>query len=118
MHPPSFAPNSAPHGDRAMLYASPSLEALGHIADDHDRDDSHRTRRLPRITKAGPGGNAMKIRHLNPDGTPKYTNSLISQTSPYLRQHAHNPVDWMPWGEEALQQARREQKPIHLSIGY
>lgn len=45
-------------------------------------------------------------------------NHLISQTSPYLLQHAHNPVDWYPWGEEAFQRARLEKKPIHLSIGY
>ncbi len=47
-----------------------------------------------------------------------YTNRLIHETSPYLRQHAHNPVDWYPWGEEALARARREDKPIFLSIGY
>jgi uncharacterized protein YyaL (SSP411 family) len=45
-------------------------------------------------------------------------NHLISQTSPYLLQHAHNPVDWYAWGEEAFERARREKKPIHLSIGY
>jgi uncharacterized protein len=45
-------------------------------------------------------------------------NHLISQTSPYLLQHAHNPVDWYAWSEEAFERARREKKPIHLSIGY
>jgi uncharacterized protein YyaL (SSP411 family) len=45
-------------------------------------------------------------------------NKLTSQTSPYLLQHASNPVDWMPWGEEALQMARDQDKPILLSIGY
>ncbi len=50
--------------------------------------------------------------------TPKHTNRLIHETSPYLLQHAHNPVDWYPWGEEALARAQREQKPILLSIGY
>ena len=45
-------------------------------------------------------------------------NHLIHETSPYLRQHAYNPVDWYPWGEEALQHARAENKPILLSIGY
>ena len=48
----------------------------------------------------------------------KHTNKLINETSPYLLQHAHNPVDWNPWGEEALQQARELDKPILLSIGY
>ncbi len=45
-------------------------------------------------------------------------NQLIHETSPYLLQHADNPVDWRPWGEDALEQARREDKPIFLSIGY
>jgi uncharacterized protein YyaL (SSP411 family) len=46
------------------------------------------------------------------------TNRLAREKSPYLRQHAHNPVDWFPWGEEAFAKARAEQKPIFLSIGY
>ena len=46
------------------------------------------------------------------------TNRLIEQTSPYLLQHAHNPVDWHPWGDAALARARREDRPILLSIGY
>ncbi len=48
----------------------------------------------------------------------KHSNRLIRETSPYLLQHAHNPVDWYPWGEEALNRARKENKPILLSIGY
>ncbi|UCE43381.1 MAG: thioredoxin domain-containing protein [Candidatus Aminicenantes bacterium] len=48
----------------------------------------------------------------------KHTNKLINETSPYLLQHAQNPVDWYPWGEEALAKAKRENKPIFLSIGY
>ena len=46
------------------------------------------------------------------------SNRLIDETSPYLLQHAHNPVDWHPWDEEALAKARAENKPIFLSIGY
>ena len=49
---------------------------------------------------------------------PKHTNRLAKETSPYLLQHAHNPVDWHPWGEEALAKAKKEGKPIFLSIGY
>ena len=45
-------------------------------------------------------------------------NRLASETSPYLLQHKDNPVDWYPWGEEALERARAEDKPILLSIGY
>jgi uncharacterized protein len=57
-------------------------------------------------------------RHTNPDGTPKYTNRLISEVSPYLQKHAHNPVEWFPWGNEAFERARGEHKPVHLSVGY
>lgn len=48
----------------------------------------------------------------------KHTNRLINETSPYLVQHAHNPVDWYPWGTEALDKAKQEDRPILLSIGY
>jgi uncharacterized protein len=47
-----------------------------------------------------------------------YTNRLASETSPYLLQHAHNPVDWYPWGEEAFEKAKKEDKPVLVSIGY
>src|SRR5688572_28087776 len=47
-----------------------------------------------------------------------HTNKLVNETSPYLLQHAHNPVDWYPWSEEALKSARVENKPILVSIGY
>ncbi len=47
-----------------------------------------------------------------------FTNRLIQEKSPYLQQHAHNPVDWYPWGQEAFQMARKLDKPIFLSIGY
>lgn len=48
----------------------------------------------------------------------KFTNQLIHETSPYLLQHAHNPVDWFAWNDETLERAKREDKPILLSIGY
>jgi len=48
----------------------------------------------------------------------EFTNHLINETSPYLRQHAHNPVDWYPWGEEAFAISREQNKPVLLSIGY
>ena len=50
--------------------------------------------------------------------TERTTNHLINEKSPYLLQHAHNPVDWYPWGEEAFEKARSENKPVFLSIGY
>jgi uncharacterized protein YyaL (SSP411 family) len=48
----------------------------------------------------------------------KYTNKLINETSPYLLQHAHNPVNWYPWGDEAFEKAQSEDKPLLVSIGY
>lgn len=45
-------------------------------------------------------------------------NRLARESSPYLLQHAENPVEWYPWGEEAFEVARREEKPIFLSVGY
>jgi len=55
---------------------------------------------------------------VNQSPTPENTNRLAKEKSPYLLQHAHNPVDWYPWGEEAFAKARAENKPIFLSIGY
>jgi len=59
-------------------------------------------------------------RRTNASGTTfaTYENRLINEKSPYLLQHAHNPVDWYPWGDEAFEKAKREDKPIFLSIGY
>jgi uncharacterized protein YyaL (SSP411 family) len=55
----------------------------------------------------------------NPENnTPIHSNRLVHETSPYLLQHAHNPVDWYPWGQDAFEQAKREDKPILLSVGY
>ncbi|RXN01241.1 hypothetical protein EOD39_7389 [Acipenser ruthenus] len=52
------------------------------------------------------------------DRKPPHTNRLIEEKSPYLLQHAHNPVDWFPWGQEAFDKAKAEDKPIFLSVGY
>src|SRR5262245_198588 len=57
-------------------------------------------------------------RHLLPDGSPRWCNRLLLESSPYLLQHAHNPVDWYPWGDEAFARAAAENKPVLLSIGY
>ena len=65
----------------------------------------------------GPGYQP-RTEHLFDDGQPKFTNRLILEDSPYLLQHAHNPVDWYPWGEEAFALAKRENKAVFLSIGY
>ena len=67
---------------------------------------------------AMPADYAPRTEHLDTDGRPLFLNRLVLETSPYLRQHAHNPVDWFPWGEEAFERARVEDKPVFLSIGY
>ncbi len=59
-----------------------------------------------------------RTHHLDAEGWARYTNRLFLETSPYLLQHAHNPVDWYPWGEEAFEKARAENLPIMVSIGY
>ena len=51
-------------------------------------------------------------------GNNEYSNELIREKSPYLLQHAHNPVNWLPWGEKAFRKANEEDKPLFLSIGY
>jgi len=59
-----------------------------------------------------------RTKHLGPDGWAKYTNRLFLESSPYLLQHAHNPVDWYPWGDEAFQAAAALDRPVLLSVGY
>ncbi len=58
------------------------------------------------------------VHAIQPENIEKKANRLIHEKSPYLLQHAYNPVDWYPWGDEAFDRARRENKPIFLSIGY
>lgn len=59
-----------------------------------------------------------RTRHLRPDGFATYTNRLFLETSPYLLQHAHNPVNWFPWGDEAFELASQLDRPVLVSIGY
>jgi uncharacterized protein YyaL (SSP411 family) len=59
-----------------------------------------------------------RTEHFKEDGSPSYINRLILEDSPYLLQHAHNPVDWHPWSEAAFNKAKQQNKPIFLSIGY
>ena len=68
---------------------------------------------------ASQGSNYVpRTHHLNDDGSPRFTNRLIQESSPYLLQHAHNPVNWYAWSNEAFERAKRENKPIFLSVGY
>ena len=74
--------------------------------------------RLRAAWDARPRGYVPRTRHLLPDGRPRWTNRLFLETSPYLLQHAHNPVDWYPWGDEAFARALAERRPVFLSVGY
>jgi hypothetical protein len=74
--------------------------------------------RLQTVWQNLPAGYKPRTRHLREDGAPKYTNRLFLESSPYLLQHAHNPVNWFPWGEEAFDTARKLGRPILLSVGY
>ncbi len=69
-------------------------------------------------TQGPPRHNSGGQARQTPGGQARHTNRLANETSPYLLQHAHNPVDWYPWGEEALRRAREQDRPILLSIGY
>jgi uncharacterized protein YyaL (SSP411 family) len=64
------------------------------------------------------GKGPPRTRHLREGGAPRFTNRLALETSPYLLQHAHNPVDWRPWGPEAFAEARALGRPLFLSVGY
>ncbi|MFT4929583.1 MAG: hypothetical protein ACI8WB_005717, partial [Phenylobacterium sp.] len=75
------------------------------------------TQLLAMKAKRGPSYQP-RTRHLNPDGSAKYTNRLFLQSSLYLLQHAHNPVNWYPWGDEAFAAAKKRNLPVLLSIGY
>ncbi len=59
-----------------------------------------------------------RTHHLEESGEARYTNRLFLESSPYLLQHAHNPVNWYPWGEEAFEAARKHDQPVLVSIGY
>ena len=74
--------------------------------------------RLQAALSARGAGYQPRTRHKHPDGTPQYTNRLILEASPYLLQHAHNPVNWFAWGDEAFARAQALHRPVFLSVGY
>ena len=59
-----------------------------------------------------------RTRHLRSDGWARYTNRLFLESSPYLLQHAHNPVNWYPWSDEPFEAAKKDNRPVFLSVGY
>lgn len=73
---------------------------------------------IQKMTETRGNGYRPRTRHLDAHGRAIYTNRLFLESSPYLLQHAHNPVDWHPWGNEAFDAARRLDRPVLLSVGY
>ncbi|HET7754334.1 MAG TPA: thioredoxin domain-containing protein [Anaeromyxobacteraceae bacterium] len=67
---------------------------------------------------AAPAPARARTHHLDESDRPRFTNRLVLESSPYLLQHAHNPVDWRPWGDAAFEEARARGVPVFLSIGY
>ena len=84
----------------------------------HDTIETFSWFLLLALTQSAPGAALTATSPNESEPRHAYTNRLIREKSPYLLQHAHNPVDWYPWGEEAFLRARTEQKPIFLSVGY
>lgn len=93
-----------------MSLANPDLPGL--------KPDAPLVSALAAKASAMPDDYRPRTHHLNDDGSPVFTNRLINETSPYLLQHAHNPVNWYPWGDDAFERARVENKPVLLSVGY
>ena len=101
-HEPSFARSN---------FAEPSLPGVR-------LGDTELDRALREALVTMPVGYAPRTKHLTSEGGPKFTNRLILESSPYLLQHAHNPVNWRAWSDEAFAVAKAQKKPVLLSIGY
>nr|MDA8404271.1 thioredoxin domain-containing protein [Desulfobacteraceae bacterium] len=80
--------------------------------------DAGLAERLKQAKKSRGTGYLPRTRHPRSDGWAEYTNRLFLESSPYLLQHAHNPVNWYPWGDEAFETAARLKRPVFLSVGY
>ncbi len=99
---------SGPREERPMYTPLPGVSAF----------DEELVERFEQTRETRGEGYRPRTRHLLPDGRAKYTNRLFLETSPYLLQHAHNPVNWYPWGNEAFEQAATLKRPVLVSIGY
>ena len=111
----AVAPSKAGQAQQPDATATPrintTLPGTGAPSDELDE-------RLQQAWAKREAGYKPRTQHLNSDGTPKYTNRLFFESSPYLLQHAHNPMNWHAWGDEAFAQARALGRPVLLSVGY
>jgi uncharacterized protein YyaL (SSP411 family) len=129
---PSIAkkrPNSAFCATTALLWSffafNGSMPAVANAADTETQTpvvgmnvDNQLSNKLTAAYRQLGDGYKPRTEHFLENGDPKYINRLIQEASPYLRQHAHNPVNWYPWGEAAFAAAVKADKPVFLSIGY
>ncbi len=97
------------------MLGAPSMRVLATVLFALASCSSPEPARVERAPRAQP---TVAATHRTPEEVRREGNHLLPEPSPYLQQHAHNPVDWYPWGPEAFARARRENKPIFLSIGY
>ena len=111
----AVAPSKAGQGQQPNAAATPRINTTLPGADAPSDELDERLRQA--WAKREPGYKP-RTQHLHSDGTPKYTNRLFFESSPYLLQHAHNPMNWRPWGAEAFAQARALGRPVLLSVGY
>ena len=101
------------HTTEITLPTSQQITLPGLAPFSHDEN-----KQLVKAYKAKGPDYIPRTRHRRPDGTPTFINPLIFEASPYLLQHAHNPVHWYAWGNDAFEAARTSGKLILLSIGY
>ena len=76
------------------------------------------TQQIEEMQEQRGGSYKPRTKHLDAQGQAQYTNRLFLESSPYLLQHAHNPVNWYPWGDEAFETAKKKKLPVLLSVGY
>jgi uncharacterized protein YyaL (SSP411 family) len=107
-----------PPSNTTQQQGAPSAAVAPVRADELIRGDAAFQRKLREAIAARGADYQARTRHKNPDGSPKYVNRLILEGSPYLLQHAHNPVAWFPWGDEAFRVAKELGRPVFLSVGY
>ncbi len=110
-------PSPAPPREQAAAAPAPTGEIAGALPG-ASRFDPDLAARLDSKWVARDPSYRPRTRHVRPDGSPKYTNRLFLESSPYLLQHAHNPVNWYAWSDEAFETARRLGRPVVLSVGY
>ncbi|TNN60368.1 Spermatogenesis-associated protein 20 [Liparis tanakae] len=116
---------SASRDSLAPLFPAAFLRADGALQNSRGRGNCFRpilhppSERSPLLRRPQPACClSMASGGMSPLPPPKHTNRLAQERSPYLLQHAHNPVDWYPWGQDAFDKAKNEDKPIFLSVGY